>query len=94
MAPATPLPLRLSLTQTRGTPPQALRFGEEARTYRELAAEAEVMAHRLHALGVGPGSVVGLSAGPSPEAVGALVGHMQPGPALGPHGSEAGRRRV
>jgi amino acid adenylation domain-containing protein len=53
---------RLFQKQAASTPDaNALAFGAERWTYAELEARANRLAHRLRELGVGPGSLVGIS---------------------------------
>ncbi|MGW4109763.1 amino acid adenylation domain-containing protein [Actinosynnema sp. NPDC004786] len=70
---------------TRGEPDApAVRFEDTVLTYREFEARANRLAHRLVALGVGPGTFVGVSAARSVELVVALHAVVRAGGAYLP----------
>ncbi len=62
----------------------ALVDGKLALTYAQLDARAEAAARRLRALGVGPGSVVGLAARRRADTIAALLGVLKAGAAYLP----------
>ena len=62
----------------------ALVDGEAELTYRELDRRADVLAHRLRRLGVGPEVTVGLCAGRSARLVAGLLGILKAGGAYVP----------
>ena len=57
----------------------AVRFGDVQLTYRELDRRADALAHRLHALGVGPESPVGVLMDRSEHLVVALLAVVKAG---------------
>lgn len=62
----------------------ALLHGEAQWTYSELNRRANRLAHRLRALGAGPGTMVGVFVERSPEAVAALLAILKAGSAYVP----------
>ncbi|WP_163997845.1 non-ribosomal peptide synthetase, partial [Pyxidicoccus caerfyrddinensis] len=71
--------------QARRTPEAtALRFGEEALTYRELDARANQLAHHLRSRGIGPDTLVALHLERSIELVVAIFGVLKAGGAFLP----------
>jgi amino acid adenylation domain-containing protein len=62
----------------------ALIFEKRSLGYRELDARANRLAHRLIALGAGPGTLVGLALERSPEMVVGLLGILKAGAAYVP----------
>ena len=62
----------------------AVSFEGNITRYGELNARANAVAHALRALGVGPGSLVGLSARRSPALLAALIGIQKSGGAYVP----------
>ncbi len=62
----------------------AVSFAGTDLTYRELLARARQLAHRLHGLGVGPETLVGICAERSLEMVVALLGILEAGAAYVP----------
>jgi amino acid adenylation domain-containing protein len=71
--------------QVRRTPEAvAVRYEETALTYRQMNRRANQVAHRLRALGVGPGVLVGVCMGRSPELVIGLLGVLKAGGAYVP----------
>ncbi len=76
---------RLFATQAARRPDAtAVVFGEERLSYGELAARAERLARRLHALGVEPGGRVGIFLDRSVETVVAILGVLAAGGAYVP----------
>ncbi|UCA48342.1 amino acid adenylation domain-containing protein [Streptomyces sp. WA6-1-16] len=75
----------LVAAQTARTPDAvAVRFGDETLTYAELDRAAERVARRLAREGVGPGSLVAVSAERSPELLPGLLGVLRTGAAYTP----------
>jgi amino acid adenylation domain-containing protein len=75
----------LFAAQAAATPgATAVMQGTVSLTYRELARQADRLARRLLALGIGPEARVGLCAGRSPELVAALLAILQAGGAYLP----------
>ncbi|MDX3192680.1 amino acid adenylation domain-containing protein [Streptomyces sp. MN03-5084-2B] len=71
--------------QVRRTPDAlAVDLGGRQLTYAELDAHADRVAHRLHALGAGPGTVVGLCLPNSVELVTGVLGVLKSGAAYVP----------
>ena len=68
------------------TRPQAVavKFGSAWLTYAALNEQANRLAHRLHKLGVAPGSIVGLCSERSLEMVVAILGILKSGAAYAP----------
>ena len=62
----------------------AVRHGEVRVTYRTLDARSNQLAHRLQALGVGPGSLIGLCVEPSVETIVGILGILKAGGAYVP----------
>jgi nonribosomal peptide synthetase DhbF len=62
----------------------AVSFGGSVTSYGELNAHANAVAHALRALGIGPSSLVGLSAPRSPALLAALIGIQKSGGAYVP----------
>lgn len=62
----------------------ALTFGDQQLSYRELQAQANRLARRLHSLGVGPDSLVGIYLERSAQAVVALLAVVKAGGAYLP----------
>ncbi|HEX8436100.1 non-ribosomal peptide synthetase/type I polyketide synthase [Archangium sp.] len=62
----------------------AVRFEQQALTYRELEERANALAHRLRQLGVGPEARVGLCLERSPELIIGLLGVLKAGGAYVP----------
>jgi nonribosomal peptide synthetase DhbF len=62
----------------------AVCFEGSITSYGELNAQANTIAHALRALGIGPGSLVGLSAPRSPALLAALIGIQKSGGAYVP----------
>ncbi|HEY2329664.1 MAG TPA: amino acid adenylation domain-containing protein [Verrucomicrobiae bacterium] len=76
---------RLFEEQAERTPDAvAVMFENEAVTYRELNRRANQLAHRLHALGVGPEVMVGLCLERSAEMVVGILGILKAGGAYVP----------
>lgn len=89
--PHTPVPEAICVQAARTPDRIALRGDTRQLTYRELMDEAAVLAGRLHAAGIGPGSVVGLCAERGVDMVVAIVGILLAGGAYLP--LEAGHPR-
>ncbi|MEV6375132.1 non-ribosomal peptide synthetase [Micromonospora musae] len=71
--------------RVRQTPDAVALTGPQGAVgYAELDRRADVVAERLHRLGVGPGDVVGLLADRTPAAIGALWGVLKAGAAYLP----------
>ncbi|MEU7934634.1 amino acid adenylation domain-containing protein [Micromonospora echinofusca] len=83
-APRTPVHETICRQAERTPDAVALRGDGRERSYRELLDEAAVLAGRLRAEGVGPGSVVGLCTERSPEMVVAVLGVLLAGGAYLP----------
>jgi amino acid adenylation domain-containing protein len=87
---ATPYPAERSIPelfaeQAQRTPDAiAVELGDARLTYRALDARANQLAHRLRALGVGSGRVVGIQAKRSVELVAGLLGILKAGGAYLP----------
>lgn len=62
----------------------ALSCGERRWTYRELDRHSDAIARALIARGAGPGAVIGLYMGRSPETVAAILGVLKAGAAYAP----------
>ncbi|HYR11627.1 MAG TPA: amino acid adenylation domain-containing protein, partial [Longimicrobium sp.] len=75
------IPQRIAEQARRAPDAPAAEFRDGTLTYAELDARASRIARRLAALGVRPGDVVGLAAGPSAQMVAALVGILRAGAA-------------
>ncbi|WP_322063323.1 non-ribosomal peptide synthetase, partial [Paraburkholderia sp. J63] len=81
--------------QARATPDAvALEFGERALSYRELDTQANRLAHRLIALGVGPEVRVGIAVERSVEMVVGLLAILKAGGAYVPLDPEYPRERL
>ena len=77
--------VQLFEAQAAATPTApAVSFEGKVTRYSELNAQANGVAHALRALGVGPGSLVGLSAPRSPALLAALIGIQKSGGAYVP----------
>ncbi|HWX30080.1 MAG TPA: amino acid adenylation domain-containing protein [Steroidobacteraceae bacterium] len=77
--------VQLFEAQAASTPTApAVSFGGSVTSYGELNAHANAVAHALRALGVGPGSLVGLCAARSPALLAALIGIQKSGGAYVP----------
>ena len=63
---------------------EAVRFGEEVLTYRQLSERVEEIALRLDSLGVGPNDVVGLCVERSLDVVSGMLGILRSGAAFVP----------
>uniref|UniRef100_UPI002ABDE207 amino acid adenylation domain-containing protein n=1 Tax=Paraburkholderia sp. J63 TaxID=2805434 RepID=UPI002ABDE207 len=86
---------RVIAAQARATPDAvALEFGEHALSYRELDAQANRLAHRLIALGVGPEVRVGIAVERSVEMVVGLLAILKAGGAYVPLDPEYPRERL
>lgn len=72
----------------------AVVWGNEAWTYGEVNARANRLAHRLQALGVGPGVVVALGFGRSPELIMAMIAVLKAGGAYLPIDEHTPEARV
>ena len=76
---------QLFAAQVARTPDaDAVIFGDQRLTYRELDRRANQLAHRLQALGVGPDVLVGLCVERSPEMMVGLLGILKAGGAYVP----------
>jgi len=85
----------LFAAQAERTPEaEALVFGEERLTYRELAARARALAHHLVGLGVGPEVVVGVAVERSVELVAGVLGVLGAGGAWLPLEPDLPRQRL
>jgi len=73
---------------------EALRCRDEGLSYRQLDERANRLARRLHALGVGPGSLVGLCLERSTEAVLAQLAVLKAGAAYLPVDPDWPRKRL
>ncbi len=77
--------VQLFEAQAKATPAApAVSFEGSVSSYGELNARANAVAHALQALGVGPGSLVGLSTPRSPALLPALIGIQKSGGAYLP----------
>uniref|UniRef100_UPI002ABDE618 condensation domain-containing protein n=1 Tax=Paraburkholderia sp. J63 TaxID=2805434 RepID=UPI002ABDE618 len=86
---------RVIAAQARATPDAvALEFGERALSYRELDTQANRLAHRLIALGVGPEVRVGIAVERSVEMVVGLLAILKAGGAYVPLDPEYPRERL
>jgi len=93
--PATATLPQLFEEQARRTPHAvALVFEDQSLTYAELDAHATHLAHRLHRLGVGPESRVGILLDRSLELVVALLGVLKAGAAYVPLDAEYPAERL
>ena len=63
---------------------EAIRAGDRALTYRELAARSRAIARKLDAMGIGPESAVGLCVESSPAMVVGALGILEAGAAYVP----------
>jgi amino acid adenylation domain-containing protein len=76
---------RLFEEQVERTPDHtAVVCGDRVRTYAPLNAGANQLANLLQGKGIGPGSLVGVMAAPSPELIAALLGILKAGGAYLP----------
>jgi len=73
---------------------EAIRFGDQSLTYRELNDRANQMAAHLGTLGVGPDHLVGLCLEHSIEVVYAILGVLKAGAAYVPVNPASPRERV
>lgn len=81
--------------QTEKTPDAAaVRFEDQAVTYRDLNIRANQLAHRLREFGVGPEDVVGLCLDRSPEVVVGILGILKAGGAYLPLDADVPRQRL
>jgi amino acid adenylation domain-containing protein len=77
--------VQLFEAQAKATPAApAVSFEESVTSYGDLNSRANAVAHALQALGVGPGSLVGLSTRRSPALLAALIGIQKSGGAYVP----------
>jgi amino acid adenylation domain-containing protein len=82
-------------TQAAATPNRpALRFNDEALSYRELNERANQLAHHLRAAGVGPGSLVALCVERSAQTIVAVIGILKAGGAYVPLNPENPKPRL
>jgi amino acid adenylation domain-containing protein len=82
--PAVGIPALVAAQAERAPDAAAVSFEGASLTYRELVAASHRVAHRLRALGVGPGVLVGVAVERSIAMVSALLGILQAGGAYVP----------